>query len=46
MTKNAGSEANPFRTIQAAANVAYPEDVNIAHEGKYRGSPLGETDLI
>ncbi len=34
--ENDGSEEKPFRTIQAAANVARPGDVITVHEGTYR----------
>jgi len=33
---NAGTEARPFRTIQAAANVTQPGDVVTVHAGVYR----------
>jgi len=34
--KNNGSEAQPFRTISAAAQIAQPGDVITVHEGVYR----------
>jgi alpha-L-arabinofuranosidase len=45
--ENKGSKAKPFRTIQAAANVAQPGDVITVHEGVYReriNPPRGGSD--